>query len=1028
MPPSLDADVIIIGAGPVGLTAAMDLDARGVSAIVVERRRFLEPPSVKCNHVSSRTMERFRALGVAPLIRGAGLPAGHPHDVSFRTTLTGREISRIPIPARRDRYTSATGPDTRWATPEPPHRINQTYLEPLLARHAAGLPRVTLLNETRHHRFAQTADAVEVTVSDLDGAHERVLRGRFLIGADGGRSAVRRQIGATLTGDPVIQHVQSTCIRAAGLYDLMPGERAWGYYALNPRRNGHVYSIDGAEVFLVHNHLSAAEAEDGSVDRDAAIRTILGVGADFPYEVLSEEDWVARRLVADRFRDGRVFIAGDAAHLWVPYAGYGMNAGIADALNLTAALGAYLGGWAGPRMLDAYEAERLPITAQVSRFAMSHAAKVVAARRAVPADIEDGGEAGRRAREEFGREVYDLNVQQFAAEGLNYGYVYDASPVISYDGETAPAYTMGAFTPSTVPGCRAPHLWLAPGVSLYDRLGPGYTLLRFDPAADIAALTGAAAAAGMPLEVVDVPPGTAPPEYRHALLVCRADQHVAWRGDRVPDDPAALVDLLRGAATGQAVPDRPGKIIAVHLNYPSRIAQRGRTPAHPSYFLKPSTSAAPSGGTVERPAGTELLAFEGEVALVIGATARNVTPEDAWSYVRGVTAANDLGVYDLRHADKGSNLRSKGGDGFTPLGPELIDAGAVDPAGLRVRTWVDGRLVQDDTTARLAFPFAQLIADLSQLSTLEPGDVVLTGTPAGSSVVGPGQRVEVEVDAPGAPGAPSSGRLVTFVAEGTVAPGRYGAGPKVDDHQRAEAWGSAEAAGLEPEWELTEELRARLASVATATLSSQLRKRGLDNVSIDGVHPTQPGAKLVGRARTLRFIPNREDLFAAHGGGFNAQKQAFDTLRPGDVLVVEARGERGTGTVGDILALRAKTLGAAGIVTDGGIRDLAAVTELGLPAYAAGGHPAVLGRRHVPWDTGLTIACGGAAVQPGDVIVGDDDGVLVIPPRLVEEVAAAAVEQEREEGYISARVAGGASVDGLYPMNAEWRKRYEAER
>ncbi len=476
---------------------------------------------------------------------------------------------------------------------------------------------------------------------------------------------------------------------------------------------------------------------------------------------------------------------------------------------------------------------------------------------------------------------------------------------------------------------------------------------------------------------------------------------------------------------------RPGKIIALHLNYPSRIAQRGRAPEQPSYFLKPSTSVASSGGVIERPAGTELLAFEGEIALVIGSVAKNVAREDAWSHVAAVTAANDFGVYDLRWADKGSNLRSKGGDGFTPLGPRLIDARSVDPAALRIRTWVDGVLVQDDTTAELAFTFDQLVADLSELITLEEGDVILTGTPAGSSVVAPGQTVEVEVDAPGAAGAPSSGRLVTSVVEGRVAPGAHGAGPKVDDLQRAEAWGSPEAAGIPAApkpFELTASLREKLASVGTATLSAQLRKRGLDNVTIDGVHPTHPGERMIGRARTLRFIPNREDLFESHGGGFNAQKRAFDSLGEGDVLVIEARGEAGTGTVGDILALRAQVLGAAGIVTDGGIRDLATVAALTIPAYSQGGHPAVLGRRHVPWDTDLTIACGGTAVQPGDVIVGDDDGVLVIPPRYVEEVVEAAIVQEREEQYIAEQVAAGESVDGLYPMNATWKKRYEEAR
>lgn len=227
---------------------------------------------------------------------------------------------------------------------------------------------------------------------------------------------------------------------------------------------------------------------------------------------------------------------------------------------------------------------------------------------------------------------------------------------------------------------------------------------------------------------------------------------------------------------------RPGKIIALHLNYESRIAQRGRRPAYPSFFLKPQSSMAYTGGTIERPAGTELLAFEGEIALIIGAHVRHV--DDAtlgWAAVSAITAANDFGVYDLRYVDKGSNLRNKGGDGFTPVGPNVIDATGLDSGALRVRTWVNGVLKQDDTTEKLAFSLGTLVADLSQLMTLEPGDMILTGTPAGSSVVLPGDVVEVEVDAPTAPGAPSTGRLVTTVAEGIHPMPAFSAGPKVDD-------------------------------------------------------------------------------------------------------------------------------------------------------------------------------------------------------------------------------------------------------
>lgn len=473
---------------------------------------------------------------------------------------------------------------------------------------------------------------------------------------------------------------------------------------------------------------------------------------------------------------------------------------------------------------------------------------------------------------------------------------------------------------------------------------------------------------------------------------------------------------------------RPGKIIAIHLSYASRADQRGRRPAHPSYFFKVASSVAASGGTVERPAGTELLAFEGEIALVIGSPARHVGIADAWSHVASVTAANDLGLYDLRANDKGSNVRSKGGDGYTPLGPNLIDARSVDPTDIRVRTWVNGELRQDDDSSGLIFPLAQFVADLSQHFTLETGDVILTGTPAGSSVIVPGDVVEVEVDAPNAPGAPSSGRLVTTVTQGDMPfDETLGSLPAIDDTQRIEAWGSAETAGLTPTPSgLSPELRAKLEKAPTAGLSSQLRKRGHHSCFIDGVAANIAGAKIVGTARTLRFIPAREDLFTTHGGGYNAQKRLFDAVGDGEIIVIEARGDATTGTLGDILALRAKTRGAAGVVTDGGVRDFDEVARIGLPVFSQGAHPSVLGRKHVPWEIDVTIGCGGAAVQPGDIIVGDGDGVIVIPPALASEVVDAALAQEDEDAWIAAQVEAGHPVDGLFPMNAEWRAKYVA--
>lgn len=359
----LDVSVLIVGGGPVGMTLALCLAKRGIASCLVEIRAAETLPDVKCNHVAARSMELFRSLGISQDLRAAGLPDDYPHSVSYRTSTLGEEIARIHIPGRTTRLTDHSGPDGNWPTPEPPHRINQRYIEPILRRHVQNESLITCLYKHQVMNFKQDEKGVTAQIQNLDlpDAQPFPLHAAYLVGCDGGRSMVRKGMGAKLVGDEVVQRVQSTCIRAPSLIARMKAPPAWAMFTVNPRRSGNIYAIDGKEVWLIHNYLRDNEADFESVDRDWAIRTILGVDNDFEYEVMSKEDWFGRRLVSDKLQDGRVFVAGDAAHLWVPYAGYGMNAGLADAANLAWHLSAQIEGWAAPQALLAYEKSGTPL-------------------------------------------------------------------------------------------------------------------------------------------------------------------------------------------------------------------------------------------------------------------------------------------------------------------------------------------------------------------------------------------------------------------------------------------------------------------------------------------------------------------------------------------------------------------------------------------------------------------------------------------------------------------------------------------
>ena len=435
-------------------------------------------------------------------------------------------------------------------------------------------------------------------------------------------------------------------------------------------------------------------------------------------------------------------------------------------------------------------------------------------------------------------------------------------------------------------------------------------------------------------------------------------------------------------------------------------------PTEPSYFLKPPSSVS-AGGDVVRPQGCELLAYEGEIAVIIGRAARGVALEEAPACIGWFAPANDLGAHDFRWADRGSNVLAKGQDGFTAIGPAVPAADVADVAALRLRTTVNGEVRQDTTAADLIFSFGRLVADLSRFMTLEPGDVILTGTPAGTGVLEPGDVVEVALE--------GAGSVVSTVVEARAPLAEYGAMPRATAEARAFAIGANSPRPLV----LSDDAVAALRRVSTATLTAQLNAREIASTFLAGLGPTRPDLRMVGYAHTLRYGALRADVRAAGRGREDAQKRAVESVSPGDVLIMEARGETRAGTIGDILAARVLARGGAGIVTDGGVRDTPGVAELDVPAYYRCANASSLWTAHVPLDADVPITCAGVLVIPGDVIVGDAEGVVVLPAALAEEIAHAALEQEERESFALERVRAGESFRGLYPLSEARRPDYE---
>lgn len=548
----MNAAVAIVGGGPVGLMLALFLDYYGVKSVLfntAETTRW----HPKGGTEGTRAMEHFRRLGFSHKIRELGLPPDHPTDVAYFTRFGSHELARLPMPSRNQVLRQIAESPKTAQTPEPVHRANQMEVDRFLFSHAKTRPNIESRFGWHVTHFEQKKDGVDVTAENSANGQSRTWRTEYLVGCDGGRSIVRQLLGIKYGGAASIEQkylggrMFSTYVRSPALFhDFLSRRPAWMYWAVNPEIRSTIFSLNGYDEFLLRTPASSPDQPP----EDATVADIIRrcAGADVRMEIIAHSPWTAgMALVAERFVEGRVFLAGDAAHLFTPTGGFGMNTGIDGVSNLAWKLAAVLQGWGGSGLLASYEAERMPIGHRNTREARKLTTNIGATH--VDACIEDETPAGEAARRAAGKMLAGFS-EQFASIGIQLGARYDGSALIVEDGK-APDDHAERYTPTSVPGGRAPHVWLdngrVYGSSLYDQFSAGFTLLRLGPKApDAPELVAAAARRHVPFKVLEVPDPEARGLYQCDLVLVRPDQYVAWRGNKEPVDADALFSQVVG--------------------------------------------------------------------------------------------------------------------------------------------------------------------------------------------------------------------------------------------------------------------------------------------------------------------------------------------------------------------------------------------------------------------------------------------------------------------------------------------------
>jgi 2-polyprenyl-6-methoxyphenol hydroxylase-like FAD-dependent oxidoreductase len=524
--------VLIVGGGPFGLMLANELGRRGIGVVLVDQNPGTTQ-NAAANATQARTMEHFRRLGFADEVRALGLPPDFPTDVAYFTRFARHELARFSLPSSRDARQLVTALSGSWSAAELPHRCNQKFIEPVLRRHAEALPGVSVNYGYRMTRFREFDNHVEADVESTGSKH--TLKARYLIGADGPRSSVRQALGIRYGGETGVTRpfvggrMYAVHARIPEFYREVPHRAAWMNVAFNPERRCFMPAVDGHGEFAFHTQLRPHENENQVTEEEAVAMVQETIGLPLRVEVLARAPWTAgHSLVAEEFSRKRIFLGGDAAHLFTPTGGLGYNTAIEDAVNLGWKLAAVLKGIATPALLESYEAERRALALRNTAYAKGFADSLG---NPVPSpEIEQDTPAGEAARRRAGEYYAAHGRAEFNIPGITFGGRYDGSPAIVSDGTAPPPDRPNEYVPTACPGGRPPHLWLADGRSLYDCFGFEWTLLRLGAAAG-AGFIESARQRSIEMRVVDLKIPEGRDLYAADLALIRPDHIVAWRGN-----------------------------------------------------------------------------------------------------------------------------------------------------------------------------------------------------------------------------------------------------------------------------------------------------------------------------------------------------------------------------------------------------------------------------------------------------------------------------------------------------------------